>query len=171
MEDNFLFLLYIYIYIYIYISLLYRSTFVLHVFFLFFFSKWEKLTSDEQREYHITASSQLCYDCAQTGDVGFRKFYGHSCLNHGYHLGEAAKFIRACPICKTTCDSVTKAIYHNATAHGHFYQIKCALIDCGRTYYNDTAHNLHEFKYHGGFTLFDKKLKDQYGPRPTNFKI
>ena len=56
-------------------------------------------------------------------------------------------------------------------AHGHFNQIKCALIDCGPTYYNDAAHDLHVFKYHGGLTLFDKKLKDQYGPRPTNFNI
>ena len=165
MENNFFF------FFFICISLLYGPTFVLHIFFPFCFSKWEKLSSEEQWEYYITASSQLCYDCAQTGDVGFRKFYDHSYLNHGYHLGEAAKFIRVCPTCKRTCESVTKAIYHNATAHGLFNQVKCALIDCGHTYYNDAVHDLHVFKYHGGFTLFDKKLKDQYGPRPTNFKI
>ena len=136
--------------------------------FFFFFSEWEKLSGEDKRYYLITSSSQLCEDCGQVGDVEFRKFFGHSCIDHGYRHGEASIHLRECPSCSQFCNSVTDAIFHNANAHRRFNYVKCALIDCGMLFFNKECHNLHVKIIHKGWERYERKLSEQYGPYVLN---
>ena len=131
-----------------------------------------------QRVYLITSLSQLCEDCGQVGNTGFRKVYGHSCLSqsckpgesscfsHGYKPGEVSAALRMCPTCRLYFRSVTDVIWHNAMTHCRFQYSKCPIINCGRVYFNDAAHDIHVPKYHGSWALFTKEIHDQYGPFP-----
>ena len=130
---------------------------------------WEHLSSDDQRDFLRSYSSQICFDCSETGEPGFHQFYGHDCLGKGYAPGEAACFIKFCITCEQYYDSITELIFHNVTIHKRLPKIGCVIIGCGRSYFNNHCHDLHVVRLHGGWFNFNLMLKKMYGPRPSCF--
>ena len=131
--------------------------------------KRDQFSSDDQRDFLRSYWSQLCFDCGQTGEPGFRQFYGHDCLGKGYALGEAAGFIKFCLICSQYYDSITEMMFHNVNVHKRLPTIGCVIIGCGRSYFNNQCHDLHVICLHGGWFNFNLLLKKMYGPRPSCF--
>ena len=131
--------------------------------------KWDQLSSGDQRDFLRSYSSQLCFDCGQTGEPGFCQFYGHDCLRKGYAPGEAAGFIKFCVICSQYYDSITEMMFHNVNVHKCFPTMGCVIIGCGRSYFNNQYHDLHIIRLHGGCFNFNLLLKKMYGPRPSCF--
>ena len=130
---------------------------------------WEHLSSDDQRDFLRSYSSQICFNCSETGEPGFCQFYGHDCLGKGYVPGEAAGFIEFCATCGQYYDSITELIFHNVTTHKHLPKVGCVIIGCGRSYFNNHCHNLHIVCLHGGWFNFNLMLKKMYGPHPSCF--
>ena len=131
--------------------------------------KWDQFSSDDQWDFLRSYSSQLCFDCGQTGEPGFRQFYGHDCLGKGYAPGEAASFIKFCIICSQYYDSITEMMFHNVNVHKCLPTIGCVIISCRRSYFNNQCHNLHVIHLHGGWFNFNLLLKKMYGPHPSCF--
>ena len=130
---------------------------------------WEHLSSDDQQDFLRSYSSQICFDCGETGEPGFHQFYGHDCLGKGYVPGEAASFIKFCATCGQYYDSITELIFHNVTIHKSLPKVGCVVIGCGRSYFNNQCHDLHVIHLHGGWFNFNLMLKKMYGPRPSCF--
>ena len=103
------------------------------------------------------------------GSLGFRQFYGHDCLGKSYSPGEAAGFIKFCIKCHSFFDSITEMVFHNVDHHHRLPSVRCVSIGCGRSYFNDQAHDLHILRLHGGWFNFNSALKKMYGPRPSCF--
>ena len=141
----------------------------MHFIFDIFFRKWDDLHSEEQRDYLLAFSSQICYDCCEVGEPGFRQFYGHDCLRKSYSPGEAAGFIKFCIKCHSFFDSITEMIFHNVDCHRRLPSVRCVSIGCGRLYLNDQVHDLHILRLHGGWFNFNSALKKMYGPCPSCF--
>ena len=115
---------------------------------------WEHLSSDDQQDFLRSYSSQICFDCGETGEPGFCQFYGHDCLGKGYVPGEAAGFIKFCTTCGQYYDSITELIFHNVTIHKRLPKVGCVL---------------HIVRLHGGWFNFNLMLKKMYGPCPSCF--
>ena len=141
----------------------------MHFIFDIFFRRWDDLHSEEQCDYLLAFSSQICYDCGEAGEPGFRQFYRHDCLGKSYSPGEAAGFIKFYIKCHSFFDSITEMVFHNVDYHCRLPSVRCVSIGCGRSYFNDQAHDLHILRLHGGWFNFNSALKKMYGPCPSCF--
>ena len=141
----------------------------MHFIFDIFFRKWDDLNSGKQCDYLLAFLSQICYDCGEVGEPGFRQFYRHDCLRKSYSPGEVAGFIKFCVKCHSFFDSITEMIFHNVDCHRRLPSVRCVSIGCGRSYFNDQAHDLHILHLHGGWFNFNSALKNMYGPHPSCF--
>ena len=130
---------------------------------------WEHLSSDDQQDFLRSYSSQICFDCGETGEPGFCQFYGHDCLGKGYAPGEAAGFIKLCTTCGQYYESITELIFHNVTIHKRLPKVGCVIIGCGRSYFNNHCHDLHVVCLHGRWFNFNLMLKKMYGLHPSCF--
>ena len=133
------------------------------------YRKWDQLSSNDPQDFLRSYSSQLFFDCGETGELGFHQFYGHDCLGKGYAPREAAGFIKLCVICGQYYDSITELIFHNVNIHKHLPKVGCVIIGCRRSYFNNQCHDLHVIHLHGGWFNFNLLLKKMYGPCPSCF--